>query len=104
VVKKQMSAPGQLGVAALAQLFHDGRDQLFSAVDGLEDRLQIEGRLRGIAIAGAVDTMLSDEDERVGKKVHRNGEAAALQTHHEFVALERVFVIIKNGHGTILDW
>jgi len=60
-------------------------DELLGAVDLVENGLQVERGLGGIAAGDAVDAVLADEDEGVGEHVERDGEAAALRAQHELV-------------------
>lgn len=87
------------GVALLAEFFHDGLDEGFGAFHAAEDGLEVEGGFAGVAGGGAVDAMLADEDERVGKQVEGDGEAAALGAHHELVLFELGAFLVKDVHG-----
>src|SRR5262249_11374453 len=65
----------------------------------LEDERDVHLRLAGKAIAAAVDAVLADERHRVGDEVERDGEAAPRRTHHRFVALERLLMLVEDRHG-----
>ena len=74
-------------VTLALQFGHGGLDELLGAVDLIENGLQVERRLGGIAAGDAVDAVLADEDERVGEHIERDGEAASLGAEHELVFL-----------------
>ena len=48
--------------------------------------------------AAAVDAVLADQRERVGEQIERDGEPPARRAHHRFVVLERVVVLVEDGH------
>jgi hypothetical protein len=74
-------------IALALKLAHGGLDELFRAVDLVEDGLQVERGLGGIPTRDAVDAVLTDEDEGVREHVERDGEATSLGAEHEFVLL-----------------
>lgn len=87
------------GVALRGKLFHYGLNELLGSIDFAEDGFEIERGLRGVALRGAVDSVLADEDEGVSEHVERDGEFAARRPHHEFVSFKFVAAVVKAGHS-----
>ena len=72
-------------VAFAFEFAHGGLNELLGSVDLVEDGLQVERGLGGVAIRDAVDAMLADKDEGVGEHVERDGKTASLGAEHELV-------------------
>ena len=56
---------------------------------------QVHDRHGGISLTGAVDAMLSGENQRIGNAVQRDGQPAALAAEHLFVMLEFFLMFLK---------
>jgi hypothetical protein len=89
-----------VGFAGFAEFFHYGLDEFFSVGEFLGDHTDVHGGDGGIALAGAVDTVLADEDEGVGDAVERDGEAAAVAAEALFGVLEFVVMFLECRHVT----
>src|SRR5258708_25810093 len=61
----------------------------------LGDHAEVHRRNRGIALAGAIDPVLADEDERVGDAIERDGEAAAVPPEALLEVLQFVVMLLK---------
>ena len=79
-------------VALAFELGHGGLDKLLGPVYLIEDGLQIERGLGGMAMGDAIDAVLTKENEGVSEHVERDGETAALGTEHELMLLQRIAV------------
>jgi len=64
----------------------------------LGDHAEVHRRNRGIALAGAIDPVLADEDERVGDAIERDGEAAAVPPEALLEVLQFVVMLLKSRH------
>src|SRR5258707_2952464 len=87
-----------VGFAQFAEFFHHGLDEFFGVGEFLGDHAEVHRGNRGIALAGAVDAVLTDEDERVGDAIERDGEAAAIPSEALLEVLEVVVVLLKSRH------
>src|SRR5207248_2662877 len=90
-----------LVLSLLAQLLHYRKNQFLGSVQRRKYTLKVHRRLTGIPIAGAVHTVLANQDEGIGEKVHGHGKAAANGAHHELMLLDFFFVIVEDGHRSI---
>ena len=59
------------------ELFHRALHQLLRVVELLEHERDVHLRLAGKSLAPAVDAVLTDERERVGQQIERDGEPPA---------------------------
>ena len=67
--------------------FHHAADEFFGAVDGLQNDLQVHGRLARLAGALAINSVLANQDQGISKQVKADRQASAGHAHHEFVFL-----------------
>src|SRR5215813_13255087 len=86
------------------QIGHDAGDQLLGIADRFDDYLDIHGRPARRSGALAVDSVLADQHQRVGKNVERNGKLSARLPHHELVLLELVAPLFVDTHVSILGY
>jgi hypothetical protein len=89
-------------VALSLQFFHRAANELLGFANGFHDDLYIHGWLADLARALAIDSMLSDERDRVGEAVEADGKASAHRAHLEFVSLDFVVTVVKNAHLQIV--
>src|SRR5205085_2924717 len=89
------------GLAAL-QLFHYALDERFGVGNIFHDDLNVHHRLARPALALAVHTMLTDECQRVGKQVHADSQPPARQSHHGFIMIEFVVLLVEDAHLPIV--
>jgi len=80
------------------QFFEDAADEFLGVRDRTCDHLDVHGRFSRLAGALAVDTVLTDEHERVGQDVEGDGEASTGDAHHELVFLEFFAAIFVYAH------
>ena len=66
--------------AALFELGHRALHELLHIIHLFKDERDIHPRFSREALAAAVDTMLTDQRERVGQQVERHGEPQMLIT------------------------
>jgi hypothetical protein len=87
------------GFAGFAEFFHYRLDEFLGVSEFLGDNAQVHGGDGGVALTGAIDAVLADEDEGVGDAVERDGEAAAVAPEALLEVLEFVVMLFKSGHG-----
>ena len=92
----------RIWLARLAEFLHDGLDEFLGMGEFLSDHAEVHGGNGGIALAGAVDAVLADEDEGVGDAVEGDGEAATVAAKALLEMLEVVAVFVKGGHAGLL--
>jgi hypothetical protein len=84
--------------AGFAEFFHYRLDQFFRVGEFLGDHADVHRGKRGIALAGAIDTVLADQDEGISDAIEGHGEAAAIAAEPLFGVFEDLAVFIKGGH------
>ena len=85
-----------------ANALHYALNQLFRFANLGGDDANVHHRYSCIAIAVAIDAVLADEHKRVGQKVERDGQAAAVRTHHRFVVFQFFAMLVKSRHECFL--
>src|ERR1700694_1440405 len=83
-----------------AQIFHHALNELLGLSQFVCDDLNVHGRLGGIAMAVAIDSVLAYQHHRVRHAVKRHREASAMGPQHLFVVLDLFLVVVKCGHWT----
>ena len=91
-----------VGFAEFAKFFHYGLDEFFGVGEFLGDHAKVHGGDGGVALAGAVDAVLADEDEGVGDAVERDGQAATVASEALLGVFEFVVVFVESRHGAPL--
>jgi hypothetical protein len=86
------------GFAGFAEFFHYRLDQFFGVGEFLGDHADVHRGERGIALAGAIDAVLPDQDECVGDAIEGDGEAATIAAEALFGVFEDVSVFVEGGH------
>jgi len=66
------------GFAEFAEFFHYRLDEFFGVGEFLGNHAEVHRGNRGVALAGAIDAVLADEDECIGDAVERDRQAAAV--------------------------
>src|SRR5260221_2009351 len=88
------------GFAGLAELFHHGLDEFLGVGEFLGDHAEVHSRHGGIALAGAIDAVLADEDERIGDAVKRHRQASTIAPEALLRMLKFVVMLFKRRHVT----
>src|SRR5215469_361250 len=86
------------GFAGFAKFFHYRLDEFLGVVEFLGDHAQIHSWHVGIALTGAVDAVLTDQDESIGDAVQGDGKAAAVATITLLGVFKFVAMFVKGGH------
>jgi hypothetical protein len=89
-----------VGFAEFAEFFHYGLDEFFGVGKFLGDHAEVHGGDGGIALAGAVDAVLADEDEGVGDAVERDRQASAVAPEALLKVLDFVVMFLESRHVT----
>jgi hypothetical protein len=87
-----------VGFAQFAEFFHYGLDEFLGVSEFLGDHAEVHCGDGGVALAGAVDAVLADEDQGVGDAVERDGEAATVASEPLLEVLEFVVMLLKSRH------
>src|SRR5215469_295743 len=82
----------------LLQLLHHAANQLLGRVERIQNNLQVHGRLVRLARAPAVNPMLPHQDQRVCEQIQGNRQTPSWYTHHEFIFLQIVALIVEQRH------
>ena len=88
------------GFAGLAEFFHYGLDEFLGVSELLGDHAEVHGGEGGVALAGAIDTVLADEDQGIGDAVEGDGQAAAVAAEALLEVLQFVVMLLKCRHVT----
>jgi len=68
----------------------------------LGDHAEVHRGDGGIALAGAIDSVLADEDQRIGDTVERDGQASAVAPEALLGMLEFVVMLLECRHENSL--
>lgn len=81
------------------QLLHSTLDELFRIVELLDHQRDVHSRPAWKAFAAAIHPVLTDQRERVGQQIERDGKPPARASHHRLVVLESVPMFVEHRHG-----
>jgi hypothetical protein len=104
---RQGAAPkklGSVGFARLAELFHHRLDEFFGVGEFLGDHAEVHGGDGGVALAGAVDAVLADQDKGIGDAVEGDGEASPVAPKALLGVLEFVVMLLECRHEGCLSY
>src|SRR5882724_12179799 len=88
------------GFAEFAEFFHHGLDEFLGVSEFLGDHAEVHRGNSGVALAGAIDPVLANEDERIGDAVKRDREASAIAPEALLRMLKFVVMLLECGHVT----
>jgi len=88
------------GFAEFAEFFHYGLDEFFGVGEFRGDHAEVHGGDGGIPLAGAIDAVLADEDQRICDAVERHSEAATIPPEALLRMFQLVVMLFKRRHGS----
>src|ERR1700687_1398850 len=86
------------------ELLHRALHELLRVVELLENQGDIHPRLPGKPLAPAVHSVLTDERERVGQQVERDGQSSARASHHGLMMFQRIAMLVEDGQRSPTSW
>src|SRR5882724_11859453 len=86
------------GFAEFAEFFHHRLDEFLGVGEFLGDHAEVHRGNSGVALAGAIDAVLADEDERICDAVKRHRQASAIAPEALLRMLKFVVMLFKSRH------
>ena len=83
----------------LPQLLHHLLDQLLGTFHSALNRLQIQSGFQRVPLRGAIDAVLSHQNQGVGQQVQSHGQTAPFGSQHEFKLLQIRAFLVQQAHG-----